>query len=50
MSREETPIVLKAGKVALDIPCLYDGVIVEGCVTENEPIDEGEGIACIEVA
>jgi len=49
ISRDETLIVLETGKVALDIPSPYDGVIVEVLVAENEPIGEGEVIARIDV-
>lgn len=50
ISRDATLIVLETGKVALDIPSPYDGVIVEVRVTENEPVGEGEVIALIELA
>jgi biotin carboxyl carrier protein len=50
ISRDATLIVLETGKVALDIPSPYEGVIVEVRVTENEPVGEGEVIALIELA
>jgi pyruvate dehydrogenase E2 component (dihydrolipoamide acetyltransferase) len=50
ISRDATLIVLETGKVALDIPSPYDGVIVEVRITENEPVGEGEVIALIELA
>ncbi|HWS14539.1 MAG TPA: lipoyl domain-containing protein [Rhodocyclaceae bacterium] len=50
ISRDATLIVLETGKVALDIPSPYDGVIIEVRVTENEPAGEGEVIALIDLA
>jgi pyruvate dehydrogenase E2 component (dihydrolipoamide acetyltransferase) len=49
VKRDDTLIVLETGKVAIDIPSPYDGTIAEVLVQENEPIDQGEVIALIEV-
>lgn len=46
---DETLIVLETGKVALDIPSPYSGILVDVRVEEGDPIDEGEVIATIEV-
>lgn len=48
VSRDDTVIVLETGKVALDIPCPWDGVVTEVFVEDNDPIDEGEMILTIE--
>lgn len=45
---DETAIVLETGKVALDIPSLYSGRIVEVHVGEGELINEGQLIATID--
>ena len=45
---DETAIVLETGKVALDIPSLYAGRIVEVHVGEGELINEGQLIATID--
>jgi pyruvate/2-oxoglutarate dehydrogenase complex dihydrolipoamide acyltransferase (E2) component len=50
VKRDDTVIVLETGKVAIDIPSPYDGIITEVLVRENDPIGEGEVIALIEVA
>jgi len=47
---DDTIIVLETGKVAIDIPSPYAGIITEVRVQEYDPIDEGEVIALIEVA
>lgn len=49
INRDDTVIVLETGKVALDIPCLWDGVVTEVLVEENDPIDEGATILRIDV-
>jgi biotin carboxyl carrier protein len=49
VNRDDTLIVLETGKVAIDIPSPYDGIITEVRVQENDPIGEGEVIALIEV-
>lgn len=46
--RDDTVVVLETGKVALDIPSPWDGVIVEVYVEENDPIDEGDLLALID--
>ena len=48
VSRDDTVIVLETGKVALDIPCPWDGIVTEVLVEENDPIDEGETILLVE--
>ncbi len=45
---DETAIVLETGKVALDIPSLYAGQVVEVHVDEGDLIDEGQLIATID--
>ncbi|MCB1914792.1 MAG: dihydrolipoamide acyltransferase [Rhodocyclaceae bacterium] len=42
VARDDTLIVLETGKVALELPCPDDGEIVEVCVEENDPVDEGD--------
>lgn len=46
---DDTLIVLETGKVALDIPSPRAGTIIEVCVDEGDPIDEGALIARIEL-
>ena len=48
VGRDDTLIVLETGKVALDIPCPADGEIVEVCVEENDPVDEGDLICRVD--
>jgi len=50
ISRDDTLVVLETGKVALDIPCPWDGIVLEVLVEENDPIDEGDVIVRIETA
>jgi biotin carboxyl carrier protein len=50
VKRDDTLIVLETGKVAIDIPSPYDGIITEVRVQEYDPVGEGEVIALIEVA
>lgn len=50
VKRDDTLIVLETGKVALDIPCPCDGVVVSVAVTQYDPIDEGELIAVLRTA
>lgn len=45
---DETVIVLETGKVALDIPSLYAGRVVEVHIDEGDLIDEGQLIATID--
>ncbi len=49
VARDDTLVVLETGKVALDIPIPWDGTIVEVCVEENDPVEEGALLARIEV-
>lgn len=48
VTREQTLIVLETGKVALDIPCPTEGRVLEVCVQQYDPVDEGALIAVIE--
>lgn len=48
--RDDTLIMLETGKVALDIPSPCDGIIIEVCVEENDPISENDLIVRIETA
>ncbi|MCK2088694.1 dihydrolipoamide acyltransferase [Thauera aromatica] len=48
VARDDTLIVLETGKVALDIPSPYEGVITEVRVGEYQSVDEGDVIALIE--
>ena len=50
VKRDDTLIILETGKVAIDIPSPYDGIITEMRVQEYDPVGEGEVIALIEVA
>lgn len=45
VSRDDTLVVLETGKVALDIPVPWDGTIVDVCVEENDPVEEGTLLA-----
>lgn len=45
---DETMIVLETGKVALDIPSLYAGRVVEVHIGEGDLIDEGQLIATVD--
>jgi len=44
---DEPLITLETGKVALDIPSPFGGVIVEVLVGEGEPVAEGQLIATV---
>lgn len=48
--RDDTVLVLETGKVALDIPSPWDGVVVDVLVEENDPIDEGQTVLRIETS
>ena len=48
VKRDDTLIVLETGKVALDIPAPCAGTVVEVCVAEFDPVDEGELILVLE--
>jgi pyruvate dehydrogenase E2 component (dihydrolipoamide acetyltransferase) len=48
VQRDDTLIMLETGKVALDIPSPCDGIVVEVCVEENDPIAENDLIVRIE--
>lgn len=45
---DEPLITLETGKVALDIPSPYEGMIVDVLVAEGEPIAEAQPIATVE--
>ena len=48
VSRDDTLIVLETGKVALDIPSPWEGIVTEVRVEENDPIDQGDLILLID--
>ena len=47
---DENILTLETGKIALDIPCLYSGRVVEIHVTEGDIVDEGAPLVTLEVS
>ncbi len=48
ISRDDNILTMETGKVALDIPCPWDGVIQSVHVTEGDYIDEGALLITLE--
>jgi len=50
IARDDTILILETGKVALDIPAPFAGVVREVHVRESEVVGEGVLLATLEVA
>jgi biotin carboxyl carrier protein len=46
---DDTVLVLETGKVAVDIGAPQDGTIIAVYVETNDPVDEGDLVALLEV-
>ena len=49
LERDATLLVLETGKVALDIPCPYEGTVVEVFVEQYDVVEEGMLLLTMEV-